>query len=630
MGSAVDEPAPPRRRGRALIVVGLTLIAALAVLVLAGAWTAVRAEQAATALTHARAGVSQIRQALSRGDVAKARPALPDVQADTARARSLTHDPVFTVMSHVPYFGHTPAAVAGVSATADDVSTNVLPALIDAAAHLDPTTLRDAHNRLDLNAIAAAQQPLATATEGLTYAVASLDALDLSGTPGRVRDAVTGVRDDLAAAGAQASAAAKAADLAPALLGADGPRYYFLALQTNAESRGTGGLVGAWGVLEADHGQLRIVRLASRKVLDNQKYPGPARDLGADYAALWGDDPGLWVNANVSPHFPYAARLWLAMYADRTGHHLDGALALDPVTLSYLLGATGPTRLPGGQQVAAGNVVALTEARVYARFPHGDNRRDAFLQQVARAAVDAVLSGKGNPTSMLKALGRAADERRLLLYSAHPDLEAKLADTAVGGSVPDAPGPFVGVALDNGGGNKLDYYLRNSVRYTGAACPASDTAPRATRIDVSLTNTAPTHGLPLYVEERNDLARGPHGQPLGHHGENLVYVSVYAAEGAQLVGATLDGHRVAPSIGTERGHPVYVFAVTLPAGQTQLLHLDLLEPDVATPAGGVGSFVSPLVKPTVVHADIADCGVPTGAGTPAAHGSSTPGSPTGN
>jgi hypothetical protein len=623
-------PASPRRRGGALIVVGLALLATFVVLVLAGAWTAVRAQQAATALTHARAGVTQIRQALSQGDVAAARRVLPDVQADTAHARSLTHDPVFTVLSHVPYFGHTPAAVAGVSATADDVSTDVLPALVDAAEHLDPTTLRDAHDRLDLDAIAAAQQPLATATKGLTDAVAQIDALDLAGTPGRVRDAVTGVRDDLAAAGAQASAAARAADLAPALLGADGPRYYFLALQTNAETRGTGGLVGAWGVLEADHGQLRIVRLASRSVLDNQTYRGPARNLGADYAALWGDDPGLWANANVSAHFPYAARLWLAMYADRTGHHLDGALALDPVTLSYLLRATGPATMPDGEQVRAGNVVALTESRVYARFPYGDHRRDAFLQQVARAAVNAVLSGQGDPTSMLRALGRAAGERRLLLYSAHPDLEAQLADTSVGGSVPDAPGPFVGVALDNGGGNKLDYYLRDTVDYTAAACPASGADMRPTRIDVSLRNRAPTHGLPLYVDERNDLPRGPHGRPQSYHGDNLVYVSVYAAQGAQLVGATLDGHRVAPSIGTERGHPVYVFALPLPAGQTQRLHLDLLEPDVATPAAGVVSFVTPLVKPTDVHADIPDCGVPTGVGTPDAHGSSTPGSPTGN
>ena len=631
--AAPGSPDPARRRGTPLLVAGLTLIGLFVLLAVVGTWTVVRAQQAATALTAARSGVAQIRDDLSHGRVTEAAAHLPAVQANTSRARRLTHDPVFTVLAHIPYLGDTPAAVAGVSATADDVATHVLPALVDAARHLDPTTLRGAHNRLDLAAIAAAQQPLGQATAGLTQAVATLDALDLAGTPGRVRDAVTGVRDDLAAARDEAQHAGDAASLAPALLGADGPRYYFLALQTNAEARGTGGLMGAWGVIRADHGKLSVVRLASRSVLDNQSYPGPARNLGADYRNLYGDDPGLWVNTNVSPHFPYAARLWLAMYADRTGHHLDGAIALDPVTLSYLLAATGPATLPDGEPVTADNVVALTESEVYARYPDNDHRRDAFLQQVARAAVSAVLSGQGDPAAMLDALGRAVGERRLLLYSAHADEQARVAPTAVSGVVPDAPGPFVGLALNNGGGNKLDYYLQPTLSYAADACPGpaapttgTAAATRRTHVDVTLTSTAPTHGLPLYVAERNDLPGRRHGQPLAHHGENLEYVSVFAAQGAQLVGATLDGHRVAPSIGTERGHPVYVFAVTLPAGQTQRLHLDLVEPDVGGP---VRTFVTPLVKPTVVHADIPDCGVPTGVGTPIDHGSPTVGSPTG-
>jgi len=324
-----------RRRGTGLIAAGLLLIGLVVVGVAAGVWTLVRAKEAAHALTRARAGVTELRDDLSRGDIAQAQAVLPAVQADTARARSRTHDPVFTLVSRVPFLGHTPAAVAGVSAIADDVATGVLPSLVAAADQLDPATLRQTHDRLDLDAITAAQEPLATAAAGLTTALTDLDAIDLSGTPQQVRTAVTGVRDDFATARGQAQRASDAAALAPSLLGADGPRTYFLALQTNAEARGTGGLVGAWGIVRADHGRLSVVKLAPRSVLDAQRYPGPARDLGADYRALYGDDPGLWVNTNLSPHFPYAARLWLAMYADRTGQRLDGAIATDPVALSW-------------------------------------------------------------------------------------------------------------------------------------------------------------------------------------------------------------------------------------------------------------------------------------------------------
>ena len=47
---------------------------------------------------------------------------------------------------------------------------------------------------------------------------------------------------------------ALAARLAPAMMGADGPRTYFMGFQTNAEARGTGGLLGGYGVLRFDNG----------------------------------------------------------------------------------------------------------------------------------------------------------------------------------------------------------------------------------------------------------------------------------------------------------------------------------------------------------------------------------------
>ena len=39
------------------------------------------------------------------------------------------------------------------------------------------------------------------------------------------------------------------------------------------------------------------------------------------------------------------------MWQHKTGEHLDGALALDPTALSYLLHATGPATLPDGSRV---------------------------------------------------------------------------------------------------------------------------------------------------------------------------------------------------------------------------------------------------------------------------------------
>ena len=129
--------------------------------------------------------------------------------------------------------------------------------------------------------------------------------------------------------------AALAAQLLPPMLGADGPRSYLLAFQNPAEARGTGGLVGGYGVLT------RRQRAAVGQTLgtdsDLTGLTGCRPTLGPDYVALWGQDPALWVNSNESPHFPYGAQIWLDAWRAQHGQRLDGVLALDPEVLSYLL-----------------------------------------------------------------------------------------------------------------------------------------------------------------------------------------------------------------------------------------------------------------------------------------------------
>jgi hypothetical protein len=61
--------------------------------------------------------------------------------------------------------------------------------------------------------------------------------------------------------------------------------------------------------------------------------------LPADYIDRYRDwEPtGLWSQSNLSPHFPYAAQIWAAMWRAATGEQVDGVVALDPFALGYLL-----------------------------------------------------------------------------------------------------------------------------------------------------------------------------------------------------------------------------------------------------------------------------------------------------
>ena len=60
---------------------------------------------------------------------------------------------------------------------------------------------------------------------------------------------------------------ALAARLAPSMMGADGPRTYFMGFQTNAEARGTGGLLGGFGILRFDNGTPTVDTLAANTEL---------------------------------------------------------------------------------------------------------------------------------------------------------------------------------------------------------------------------------------------------------------------------------------------------------------------------------------------------------------------------
>jgi hypothetical protein len=586
---------------RRLLIIGVVVIAVLAV---GAVWIWVKAQQAADALASARAGVTDVRDSITAGDTAKANEQLGVVQGDTARAVNATSDPVFAIASAIPVIGNTPAAVRDVSEAADALASNALPDLVEAGTALSPDNLRSAGNQLDLAAFETAAPPLKSAAQSLAQISVDVNDIDTAQTPAKVKDAVTSLQAQLDDALDETQSAARGAKLIPPMLGGDGKRQYFLAFQSNNEARGTGGFFGSFGILDANDGKVKVTHLSPRSKLDDQAYDKMPLDFGPDFAALYGDDPASWANANLSPHYPYAAQLWLKMWQDRTGERLDGVVTTDPVTLSYLLEATGPVTLRDGRVIDSKNVVSFTENEIYFLIPDDDAARDAYLQQISAAALDAVLSGKADPQALMDALGRAASERRLLVYSDRGKEERELAASSVGGVLPGGDAPFAGLATINGGGNKLDYYLEQSLDYQLTGCTTD--GGRRGQITVTYTNDAPRDGsLPLYIDARSDLPLRPDGLPQSRNGQSFFWSQVYSTAGASLVSATQDGQPIDVEQGREQGHTVFRAGITLDAGASTTLVFEVAEPPTD---GDISTFVTPLVKPVSADADTRKCG----------------------
>jgi len=260
---------------------------------------------------------------------------------------------------------------------------------------------------------------------------------------------------------------------------------------------------------------------------------------------------------------------------------------------------TGPATLPDKTQISGTNAVALTQATSYAEFPGTSPaaiaQRKAYQLGIASAASKKILGARGELTALVQAAGKAAGERRLLLWSADPAVQADLAQTSVAGIIPTTTAPYVGLSIVNDGGTKLDYYLDRSLTWQAASCGPT----RPTTVTITLTNNAPASGLPPYVTLRGDARSYPIKS-----GDNRLEVSYLATQGALMQGVTIAGRPGTASIGSVHGHPVYTIDLELPRGTSRTIVLHLSEP---TGTGAPIVLRQPLVRPLSVTLEDVVC-----------------------
>ncbi|MCF1506621.1 DUF4012 domain-containing protein [Streptomyces glomeratus] len=572
-----------RIRRRALRTALLT-VAALPVA--AAVWIAITGVFARSELLAAQRDLDALRQSAAPaqapgspvGSATKRLAAVRSATAHAARAHRLTSGAVWYTAALLPWAGDPVATVRGAADAADRLTGEVLSPLASAL----PAAAPDGRGGGMAAALMALRQhaPQLASAARVTAEVRA-DVHRLPGTTwlpaaDRARAGLARQLDRLAPMTTDVSVAAR---VLPPMLGVDGERRYFLAFQNIAEARGTGGVPGAFAVLRADRGRLSFERFGNNTEMEAAKADLDRRDLqalGAEFTARYRDaaPTRVWANSNISPHFPYAGRIWAAAWRKRTGERVDGAIAVDPVTLSRFLEVTGPVRMTDGTELTAANVVDLTERTSYARF--GDvTRRKAFFVEAARAAAGRLMAAADDSRMLprlLVAVYHAQRDGRLKVWSAHPQEQRILEPRPYAGALPDAPGPFAGLVVNNAAGGKLDYYLDRSLVWEaeGDGCSGGG---RPVTVTVTLANRAPASGLPGYVTLRAD-APPYRTRP----GDNRLLVSYYAGADASLTGATLDGRSAQVAADVERGHSVFTLDLELPAGSRRTLVLHLLEP----------------------------------------------------
>ena len=573
-------------RSRTRQRIGWCLLAILVIVVAAATWVGARAYLAKQELDQALPLATTIQTALLDGDSNAAVLSAGRLQDHSAQAAALTSDPIWRVAEALPWLGANLAAVRQLAGVVDSVSQGVVGPLAEIAGVVDLDSFKPVDGVIDVQPMVAAQPQLRDAVAVLSTAVAQTRDINTSETLEVVQNATQNLDATLATTLVSVEALNRAAQLLPAMLGSDGPRNYVLMFQNPAELRSSGGITGALALLHTENGQVSLVQQESTGSMP--QYDSPVVQLDADTRNLYGDITGRYIqDVNLTPDFRQSGVLVAEMWRLAFGTAVDGVISLDPVALSYLLEATGPITLPSGDVISSDNAVKLLLSDVYARFERSADQ-DAFFASAAASVFSAVAGGEADATKLAKALARAGDEHRVLVYSASEGEQALLADTTLAGGLPTST-PLeknFGIYLNEAGGTKMDTYLDMALAVGQVSC-RNDKRPEY-GIEVVLTNTAPADAaasLSRYVTGGGMFGVSP--------GNIKTLISAYGSPELQNLGVTRDGVKAPYLPATDAGYQVSGITVELAPGESTVLRFGWL---------GAGPFVGSLsiqATPTV-------------------------------
>ncbi len=577
-----NTPTHHQNRRRVLAVGGVVVLLLLAAVASLG-FDALRARAAATA---AKTEVGMLQSQVETGDVTAASTTLAGLQAHARTAYLQTHGLLWSAVGLVPWVGRDVRAVQTVSTVVDNLAAHVLPSLIKATDLVSPASLAPVNGRVNLAPLVAAAPEVIGANDAVQVAARQLDEIDMRSLVAPVAGPVSELRSRVREVAATTATAARAVQLIPPMLGADGPRNYLLLVQNNSELRATGGMPGAIILLKADAGEVEVVsqRSAGGSLAT---FSQPVLPLSASEKALFGDGLGLYMSGvTFTPDFPRSAELARAIWLSKVGGPIDGVLSVDPGVLAAVLGATGPVTLSNGMVLSTDNAVQMLLNTVYLDIAK-PAQQDDFFAETATSVFSSVVHGHWSPVAMISQLARVAREGRLMVWSAHQNEQLLLSGTVLSGALVGVQGdsPVIGVYLNDGTEAKMGYYLRTDVLATPTQCHTKGS--QAVTVTVTLTNTAPANAdtLPPSVVGYGNIVPP---------GEVRTNVLLYAPAGGQV--SDVRASAGAPGVFSQTHDGLAVVGKTVQLKPGESITLDY---DVVSGPGEVGTPVL-RVTPTAL------------------------------
>jgi len=482
----------------------------------------------ATGLLDARDHLSSAQKELSRGRIDPARFDILAGAAAAQRARAgLDSGPFMDLATALPRVGgivdqsnHLVSA-AEYSAEAAEGTVALFDTALSGPNGLIAKDADASGGQIRLDRL---QEMVVTADEvrgAVQRAKSELGAIDLSDlTRGMRKSVVSGIKDadrsDKVLVDAQRGLA-----LLPTILGAEGPRTYLIGMLNNAELRGSGGSLLQYALLEVDQGEMRLDGPQTVYKIDRgrQQLDIPLPEDAWYVSGI--PDARRFGNANWSPDWPLSAQLTIDYAIEREPDlEIDGFIAMTPSVLQNLVKSTGPFRTKWGIRITRQSAVPFLVHDAYGQFPSPSQRRTA-LKQVVKGFFDRVLRPK-NPVRLVRGLARGLTDKDVQIWMAAEEEQGFITSMNWDGAIKRATHKdYLGVAQQNVGGNKLDYF-----------------AEQTTLMDVAFDDTDALASTT--VEIRNGVVPPQATWAMGNSGPlHRPMINVYVPGGAVLESAAV-------------------------------------------------------------------------------------------
>ncbi len=246
------------------------------------------------------------------------------------------------------------------------------------------------------------------------------------------------------------------------LLGAHGPRIYLFLFQNNHELRATGGFIGSYALLDVNQGRIRRFFVdgifnPDGQLKENIVPPKPIQKISAGWSLH---------DSNWFPDFPTSAEKAIFFYEKTGGPTVDGIITLTPEVLERILALVGPVELPEyGATIDAGNFMTIIQEEVEVKYDREENNPKKILGDLTETLLKEFLSFSHPKAtwSLGTTLAALLNEKHILLYSRHPEIQSLIRGAGWAGEVPEVPHDYLSVIHTNINGYKTDGVIRESI-----------------------------------------------------------------------------------------------------------------------------------------------------------------------